>query len=85
MPTIETTSVSVGMFAQLIQNLGPDPIYVGESGVTTDTGLQVSAGRSVAVGSKDAEVFVVSDGTSDVRLLGRGLGVFPADIAPVAG
>ena len=81
MPSVGTSSESLGEGVMLIQNLGPDALYVwDEPGVTTSNGVQVSAGRAVAVGS-GFEHFGISAGTSDVRTLSGGLGLFDADVA----
>jgi hypothetical protein len=81
MPTVDTNVAELGPGPLLIQNLGDDPLYVlDDADVTVDNGLQVSAGRAVAVGGGDA-YFAVSEGSSDVRVLSRGTGVFDADVA----
>lgn len=76
MSSVGTTPVQIGDDSYLIQNLGPDPLYVGNSDVTTDTGVQINTGESLTVGVTETDVYVVSAGTSDVRTLIRGLGVF---------
>lgn len=83
MPSISDTPVALGSSSYLIQNLGPDNLYVGESTVTVDDGVKVAAGEALAVGSTNSPVFAVSDGTSDVRTLGRGMGIFSPAAAPV--
>jgi hypothetical protein len=76
-----TDAQSLGEGVMLIQNLGPDALYVwDEEGVTADNGVQVSVGRAVVVGS-GFEHFGISAGTSDVRTLAGGLGLFDADVS----
>lgn len=71
---VTTTAVAVGTASDeypLIQNLGPDKLYVGlDSTVSAATGVQLDVGR--AINTANRVVWVVSAGTSDVRLLGRG-------------
>lgn len=76
MPSVGTTAVSVGSGPILIQNLGDDDLYVlDEPSVTADTGVQLITGQSVAVGDGES-FYVISEGTSDVRVLGHGTGIF---------
>jgi hypothetical protein len=75
MADIGTTAVPI-QSGGLIQNLGPDPIYVGESAVTSTTGVRIAAGDSLVVGSMNAPLLVVSEDSSDVRFLGRAMGIF---------
>lgn len=76
MPSIGTTVLSIGSGPMLIQNLGDDDLYVlDESSVTIDTGVQLITGASVVVGDGES-FYAVSEGTSDVRILGRGTGIF---------
>jgi hypothetical protein len=75
MPTIEETAVSIAS-AGLIQNLGPDAVYIGGTAVTTETGFRVSSGEALAVGTATSMLYAVSDGTSDVRILNRATGIF---------
>lgn len=75
MPTITTTAGRVPS-AGLIQNLGPDDVYIGESSsVTSSTGLKIVAGKSVAVGNTNGTLYAISAGTSDVRSLTRATGI----------
>jgi hypothetical protein len=63
----------------LIQNLGPDDLYVSDLAmVTTDTGVQITPGHSISVGAGETH-YGVSEGTSDVRICGAGTGLFAAD------
>jgi len=73
---ITDTPVEVGSSSYLIQNLGPDKLYVGGSSVTVETGIELQVGQALTVGETRSSVFVVSDGTSDVRILDRGMGIF---------
>lgn len=81
MPAVTTSEVELGEGVMLIQNLGPDALYVWDQpGVTTSTGVEVSTGRAVAVGSGFIH-YGISAGTSDVRTLAGGLGLFDADVS----
>jgi hypothetical protein len=55
----------------LIQNLGASPVYLGDSGVTTSSGIRVSAGANVELelGASAALYAVCAAGTADVRIL----------------
>lgn len=79
MPSVGTTPVHIGS-GVLVQNLGPDDLYIGESTVTEANGVLLAAGVSVAVGY-GLSYYVVSSDTSDVRLLGGAVGVFTG-VAP---
>lgn len=68
--------ISIGNNGVLIQNLGPDTVYVGELAVAPESWLPISANGSIAIGTSNTPTYVVSDGTSDVRLLGQGSGMF---------
>jgi len=76
MPTVGDTRVSLGGQAQLIQNLGPDKLYLGGPDVTEDDGLEVLSGQTVSIGPLNDELYAVSDDTCDVRTLVRGAGLF---------
>lgn len=53
-----------------IQNLGADPVYIGSSSVTTDTGLRIGSGEIFTLDVLDfGDIFIVGDGSSDVRIL----------------
>lgn len=82
MPTITTTAVPIAA-SGLIQNIGPDPVYIGEGSVTTTTGVRLSEGQALAVGSSNGKLYAVSSGSSDVRVLPRATGLFSAE-APAA-
>jgi hypothetical protein len=75
---VTTTPVSLGTGAQLIQNLGPDALYLGDASVDEDTGVLLNANESIVVGNLNHPLFAVSADTSDVRTLSRGQGIFPA-------
>ena len=55
----------------LIQNLGASAVFLGDSAVTTSTGIRVSAGSNVELelGSSAALYAVCQAGTADVRIL----------------
>lgn len=61
----EVTVVSAGN--TLIQNLGPDVLYVGGTAVTEDDGLKVLNGQWVKLLGV-SKVGLISDGNADVRL-----------------
>lgn len=82
MPTITTTASPIAS-ASLIQNLGPDTLYINEGSVTAQTGVRVSVGEALVVGTSNDTLYAVSDGSSDVRVLGRATGIFSAE-APAA-
>jgi hypothetical protein len=73
---VTTTPQRLGSSGYLIQNLGPDPLYVGESTVTEDNGVKLESGVCVVVGNTSNDVYVVSEGTSEIQLLGEGMGLF---------
>jgi len=53
-----------------IQNLGTGVLYIGGSGVSTVTGIQIVSGGHVALDrSRGAAVYCTTDGTCDVRFL----------------
>lgn len=71
---VGSTPEKLGPNYPLIQNLGPDPIYVGaDSSVSTATGVKVESGQSFNANSPST--WVVSSGTSDVRSIDRGVGI----------
>ena len=81
MASVGEESVVIAESGGLIQNLGPDALYVSDvDPATADNGVQVSVGRSVAVGYGDT-YYGISAGTSDVRNLARGVGLFDADVS----
>lgn len=54
----------------LIQNLGADIAYVGDSSVTTSDGLAVPSGTTLTLNVLDVgNIYIISAGTSDVRIL----------------
>ncbi len=81
---VTTTPHKLGSFGYLIQNLGPDDLYVGEESVDSDTGFKVPSGSAVTVGNTAWDVWVVSDGTSEVYTLGEGGGLYSPPAAPAA-
>ena len=76
MPSVSSTPVDLGSGSVLIQNLGPGDLFLGDPGVTTETGFRISAGSSVTVGYSNSRFYVVSDSTSDARVLSAGSGFF---------
>lgn len=80
MPTVGATPTLLKPSARLIQNLGPDPIFVGEEGVTDADGIQLLAGQGMSVSYTNYNLYMVSSGTADVRTLGQGGGLFSFDL-----
>lgn len=77
MPAVGTTAVVIGKDAYLIQNLGPDTLYVGETdAVDEENGIQLLVGEALSVGATNVSIYAVSEAASDVRILSRGLGFF---------
>lgn len=74
---VGTTPVELGTSAVLIQNLGPDGLFVGHSAQVVDLGVYISVDESVVVGEGNVPLRVASEGSSDVRVLSRGLGIYP--------
>lgn len=89
MASVTTTPVALFVGPLLIQNLGPDDLYVGQSDmnenplVTSSNGFRLSTGESVSIGTITSKISVVSTGTSEVRYLSSGTGVYAA-VAPTA-
>ena len=78
MPSVTGTAVAIAS-GGLVQNLGPDDVYLGNSDVTTSNGTMLAAGESIAVGETNTPLYAVSSGTSDVRTLARATGIFLVD------
>jgi hypothetical protein len=79
---VGTTAVSVGTGPGLVQNLGPDEMYVGNStGLTSSTGVLVPANKAMAFGFSNTPIYVISAGASDVRFLYGGSGLFDSPAA----
>lgn len=52
----------------VIQNLGPDPMYWGDSNVSTSNGIKLDSGDLYEFPvAPDKDIWIVSAGTSDVR------------------
>lgn len=76
MPTVGTDSVLIASEESLIQNLGDGVLYVSDvDPATVDNGVEVQPNDAITVGG-GAIFYAISDGTSDVRTLGRGSGYF---------
>lgn len=76
MPSIDTNAVEISS-GGLIQNLGPDTLYIGTADDVDDTnGFPLYANGIVAVSQANGKLYAVSEGTSDVRTLPRASGVF---------
>lgn len=82
MPSVTTSPVLLTSEGALIQNLGPDDLFVtDEETATAADGVQVSMGNAVAVG--DGQLYHgVSAGTSDVRVLRNCVGIFGVAVTP---
>jgi hypothetical protein len=82
-PAINDEGVSLGQAPGLIQNLGPNAIFLGDAGVTHETGLKLGAGQSTVVGTKNTELYAITEdgNTADVRTLPRATaGIFGTEI-----
>jgi hypothetical protein len=83
MPSVGSSSAQLGQGPCLVQNLGPDDLYVGVSDtVTTGDGIRISAGDSASVGFTSSPLYGISSGTSDVRLLAAGTGIYGTVTTP---
>lgn len=70
----------------LVQNLGPGAIYLGLSaGVTAASGLKLDVFDAIEIpASTSGSIYIVSDGTADVRVLGGAVeDLYPAPVVPV--
>jgi hypothetical protein len=76
---VGTTAVPIAA-SGLIQNLGPDPVYIGEGSVTLDSGVRLGVGESMTVGHSNGTLYIMSESSSDVRVLGRATGIFVGEI-----
>ena len=82
MPSFDTTSATLTTVGALVQNLGPDELYVADvTPATSSNGFRLESGESLALGS-GRTYYAVSVGTSDVRVLGGSSGVFDDVAAP---
>lgn len=81
---VGTDPVAIGTGPLLIKNLGPDLVYLGDSAVDENNGFPLAIGESVAVLYTNRGGYAVSEGTSDVRHLTGGTGIFPAPPTPAA-
>lgn len=74
--TATTTAAPVavpGSATPLIQNLGPDPVFLGPQGVTTGNGLKLAVDAAYEfpgdLGRGPGKLYAVSTGSSDLRIL----------------
>jgi hypothetical protein len=78
--SVGTSSVLIASEESLIQNLGDDVLYVSDvDPATVGNGVEVQPNDCVAVGG-GANFYAISEGTSDVRTLGRGSGYFQGTV-----
>lgn len=89
MSTVTTTPVILNAGSQLIQNLGPDDLYVGPTAdgvatVTTANGIRLSVGESISYNNQNTNPSVVSSGTSEVRTMHSVTGVYLASASAPA-
>ncbi len=90
MATVTTTPVVLSVGSQLIQNLGPDDLYVGQSysdgtpTVTTANGIRLSVGESISYNNQNTKPSVVSSGTSEVRTMHSVTGIYLASASAPA-
>lgn len=79
MPSIGTSAEQLASGDCLVQNLGPDALYLGrDESVDASSGVKVAAGDAVSVAYTSQPLHGVSVGTSDVRILEAGTGIFVA-------
>jgi hypothetical protein len=76
---VDTTAVNLGGVEAglfVLQNLGPDALYIGNDATVSDTtGVKLlSGGDFTNADPHSGNFWVVSEGTSDVRLLVLGDG-----------
>jgi len=76
MTTVANVPIVIGSGPQMIQNLGPDTIYVGGPSVTAETGFTVKIGETFAMLYNGTPSYAVSAGNSDVRRLPGGSGMY---------
>lgn len=68
--TVALRSYNTSRQSIFIQNLGTGLLYVGGTGVSTATALQVISGGDINLDkSKGAAIYCISDGTTSVRFL----------------
>lgn len=54
----------------IIQNLGSDNLFIGDTNVTTSNGIQISSGLLLELNVLSyGDIYGISAGTSDVRIL----------------
>tara|TARA_R110000822_G_scaffold88608_5_gene205205 strand:- start:896 stop:1303 length:408 start_codon:yes stop_codon:yes gene_type:complete len=54
----------------MIQNLGADLLYIGDSSVTVADGVRVGSGETLTLDVLDVgNIYAISDGVSDVRVM----------------
>lgn len=83
MPSVGSTdAVLIADVPGLIQNLGPDSVWIGGSDVDDTSGVKVLPGQSITTAVPIVALYGISSGTSDVRFLGRCTGIFSADTTP---
>lgn len=82
---VQSTAVSAGIMTShlslpanrlrgrrkiIIQNLGSDNAFIGGADVTTSNGLRLASGERLELDVLDfGDIWIVSDGSADVRLL----------------
>lgn len=76
MTAVADEPVGIGTGPQLVQNLGPDVIYVGGPNVDDTTGFTVQPGETFAMLYNGTPSYAVSAGNSDVRRLPGGSGMY---------
>jgi hypothetical protein len=76
MPSVGDTPVKIGTGPQLIRNMGPDDLYLGGADVSEENGYPLHSGQSISMLHGDKAGYAISTGTSDVRLMPGGSGVF---------
>lgn len=69
-------AVALPSYPCVVQNLGPDTLYLGEATVTAGAGVKVEIDKAVTIGGTNSVIYAISDGECDVRILSQGLGMF---------
>lgn len=76
MTAVADEPVVIGTGPQMVQNLGPDVIYVGGPNVDATTGFPIKNGETFAMLYTGTPSYAISVGNSDVRRLPGGSGMY---------
>ena len=81
MASIGTTAVNLGKNGQLIQNLGPDDLYIAPTpSVGLSSGFRIVPGESLSFGYSNDPMYAISGGTSELRSLSGGTGMYAKEV-----